>query len=55
MSKICKVTINDEPFLANRGELLLEGLAGRHPLAVPHHGAVEVDEEGCADVCGARE
>jgi 3-phenylpropionate/trans-cinnamate dioxygenase ferredoxin reductase subunit len=24
MSKICKVTINDEPFLANRGELLLD-------------------------------
>jgi 3-phenylpropionate/trans-cinnamate dioxygenase ferredoxin reductase subunit len=24
MSKICRVTINDEPFLANRGELLLD-------------------------------
>jgi NAD(P)H-flavin reductase/ferredoxin len=24
MSKICKITINDEPFLANRGELLLD-------------------------------
>ena len=24
MTKICKVTINDEPFLANRGELLLD-------------------------------
>ncbi len=24
MSKICKVTINGEPFLANRGELLLD-------------------------------
>src|ERR671937_341711 len=24
MAKICKVTINDEPFLANRGELLLD-------------------------------
>ncbi len=24
MSRICKVTINDEPFLANRGELLLD-------------------------------
>src|SRR5260370_35749146 len=24
MSKICKVTINDEPFLANCGELLLD-------------------------------
>jgi len=24
MSKLCKITINDEPFLANRGELLLD-------------------------------
>src|SRR5918995_72541 len=24
MSKLCRVTINDEPFLANRGELLLD-------------------------------
>src|SRR5689334_24657506 len=35
MSKICKVTINDEPFLANRGELLLDW-ALMNGVDVPH-------------------
>src|ERR1700710_681100 len=44
MSKLCKITINDEPFLANRGELLLDW-ALMNGVDLPH--------DCRAGVCGA--
>src|SRR3954453_15711042 len=44
MSKICKITINDEPYLANRGELLLDS-ALMNGVDLPH--------DCRAGICGA--